>query len=108
MRVEQLSAGTLVNGKRVTGKTAGWDNGRRTITVTYGTPAPGERPDQVTYYVGQNVPGSPRRTPTFLAAADTRLRHDGHRGLRPQHDRDETWTERLERRTALRLALAAA
>lgn len=105
MRVEELRSGTLVNGKRVTGKRAGWDNGRRTITVTFGHAAPGQKPDQATYFVGQNVPGSPRLSTAFLPASDTRTRHDGQRTRHMHSDADETTQDRRERRTALRLAL---
>lgn len=103
MRVEDLRSGTLINGQRVTGKRAGWDNGHRTVTVTLdGDPATAK-----TYNVGQNVPGSPRLTASFLPASNTRRTHDGHQGRRARNDRDETAEGRRERRNALRLALAA-
>ncbi len=105
MRAEELRAGTLVNGKRVTGKRRGWDKGRATVTVTYS--AAGQEPEQVTYFVGQNVPGSPRLTPAaFMPAAAARFL-DNQRNRRTfLADPDETAGERRERRTALLLAAA--
>jgi hypothetical protein len=103
MRVEDLRSGTLVNGKRVTGKTPSWRNGLRVITVTFdGDPA-----DTRTYNVGQNVPGSPRLAAAFLPASNTRKVHDGHRGRNLRPDLDETAEQRRARRNALRLALVA-
>lgn len=107
MRVEDLRAGTLVGGKRVTGKKHSWTGGQAVITVTYGHAAPGQDPDTATYNVGQHVPGSPRLTASFMPASNTRRVHDGHAGRRAYPDRDETAQGRTERRTALRLALAA-
>lgn len=103
MRVEDLRSGTLVNGKRVTGKRNGWKDNRRVITVTFND----DPADTKTFNVGQNVPGSPRLTASFMPASNTRRVHDGHQGRRARNDRDETAQDRRERRNALRLALAA-
>ncbi len=106
MRVEELRAGTPVNGKRVTGKRRGWDKGRATITVTYSVD--GQEPEQVTYFVGQNVPGSPGLTAAvFMPAGAPRRFLDNQRSRRTfVADPEETAGERRERRTALLLAAA--
>ncbi len=106
MRVEELRAGTLVNGKRVTGKRRGWDNGRPTVTVTLS--GDGQEPEVRTYYVGQNVPGSPRLTSAaFMPAGASRRVLDNQRNRRTfLADPEETAQERRDRRTALLLAAA--
>lgn len=107
MRVEQLRAGTLVNGNRVIGKAPGWRNKQRVVVVTYAVPGQNE-PLKVTYLAGQKVPGAPELTSAaFLPASDTRTRHDGQRTLRSYPDRDETGRDRHDRRNAVRLAMAA-
>lgn len=106
MRVEELRAGTLVDGKRVIGKTPGWRNKQRIVTVTYAVEG-SDTPVTAIYFAGQHVPGSPRLSAAFLPASNTRARHDGQRTRRTHHDLDESATDRRERREAARLALVA-